>query len=280
MTNMNSNSATQRVKQTAVYSVILLIVLYRFVSEGMLSQLARPFFISNETEFVYKLVNQLGLVDFFTQHTLAALSVDLLLFAIPIILIIHYNRLLAVMFSVVLVIYFLVFNSVAQHHYHGLAGALVASLVCCFAREHSFSLAWQGARNYLLYIFASAALWKIFRGALWTNGHFSSIMESQRLDYLLQHPDTFMSSILSFLIANHSVAQFFFTMTVITQLSFAAGFFTKRYDRLLLVVMLLFMLFNYFVMGIFSFELAILGLFLISEPYWEKVAVRHGKAIS
>ncbi len=278
MTTTNNNNTTLSVKQTAVYIAALLIVLYRFVSEGMLSQLSTPFFISNETELVYKLVNQTEIVGFFTGHLYAALAIDLLLFIIPIILLIHYNKLLAITFSMVSVVYFFVFNSVAQHHYHGLVGILVASAVCCFTKEKSFALAWQGARFYLLYIFVSAALWKILRGAIWSNGHMSFILEAQQLDYLLQHPGALKSSVLSFLISNHTAAQFLFTLTVIVQFSFAAGFFTKKYDRWLLAAMLLFMLFNYLAMGILSFELAILGLFLISESDWEKLAVRYRQA--
>jgi hypothetical protein len=55
---------------------------------------------------------------------------------------------------------------------------------------------------------------------------------------------------------------------VVLQLSFAIGFFTKKFDRFLFWFAILFVVANLFVMGILSMELLILDLTLLN---WEKV---------
>ncbi len=251
-----------------VYGTSMLIFLYRFVSEGMFTQMSQPVLTNSESEWIYTLFMNTGIAPFIASHTWASILFDLLLFALPILLVLYFNRWLAICFSALTLIYFLSFNVIAMHHYHGLVGVLLLSIPFWFTSNIKFTLAWEGVRYYFLYIFASAAIWKLMRGSAFNPEQMSWILKGQQLDYLLQHPTGLRAEILAYLIANPAVSHLLLLANTLLQLSFITGFFTKRYDRLLLFAAVLFAMANYIVMGIASFELLILCLTLLD---WSKI---------
>ncbi len=264
-----------RIQQKAqwVYGLAVLIFLSRFISEAMFTQTSQPVFAAEEHELVYHLFLKSGIAQFITAHVWASIAFDLSLFALPIFLILYFNRWLAICFTLLALVYFLSFNIIAVHHYHGLVGLLLISIPFWFTDEKKFMLAWEGVRYYLLYIFASAALWKVVRGSAFSTEQMSLILKSQQLDYLLQHPATFKSQVVSYLIANPATAHLLLLANTFLQLSFFAGFFTKRFNRLLLFAAIFFSIANYLLMGIASFELLILCLTLLD---WSKIKLSTG----
>lgn len=256
-----------------VYGLAVLIFLFRFISEAMFTQMSQPVFAAEEHELVYRLFFNSGIAQFISAHVWASIAFDLSLFALPILLILYFNRWLAISFTILTLVYFLSFNTIAIHHYHGLVGVLLISIPFWFTDEKKFMLAWEGVRYYLLYIFASAALWKIMRGSAFSTEQMSLILKSQQLDYLLQHTTSFKSQILSYLIANPATAHLLLLANTFLQLSFLVGFFTKRFDRFLLLAAIFFSIANYLLMGIASFELLILCLTLVD---WSKIKLSEG----
>jgi hypothetical protein len=164
--------------------------------------------------------------------------------------------------------YFITYNIVTGHHYHGLIGVLIITIPFFSKDEKRFNLLWEGARYYMLYVFASAALWKILRGSAFYTDQLSNILKAQQLDLLIQDRDSLSAYIASYLIANPQVGHLVLLINVLLQLSFAIGFFTKKCDRLLLVLVVLFTIGNYFVMSIISVEILILAFALLN---WDKV---------
>ncbi len=131
-----------------------------------------------------------------------------------------------------------------------------------------FNLLWEGARYYLLYIFASAALWKIFRGSVFYQEQLSNILKHQQLDLLLQQSQSYQAHCVQYLIAHPEISHAVLIVNVVVQLCFAFGFFTKKFDSLLFILAIVFCAANYFVMGITSTELLVLNLTLLN---WEKI---------
>ncbi|MBK8659042.1 MAG: hypothetical protein IPN22_09275 [Bacteroidetes bacterium] len=251
-----------------VYGISMLIFLYRFMSEGMFTQMSQPVLASSESEWIYTWFLSTGIASFIVSHTWASILFDLSLFALPILLVLYFNRWLAICFTALTLVYFLSFNVIAMHHYHGLIGVLLLSIPFWFTSSTKFTLAWDGVRYYFLYIFASAAIWKLMRGSVFNPEQMSWILKGQQLDYLLQHPTGIRTEILSYLIVNTAVSHLLLLANTLLQLSFIIGFFTKRYDKLLLYAAVLFSIANYIVMGIASFELLILCLTLFD---WSKM---------
>jgi hypothetical protein len=260
-----------RLKATLVFSFALLLFFIRLMSNVLLSQIGTPPYLFQEHETVYKLFAQSGIAQFITSHYLLAALLDALLFFLPVVFIVTQKRLYVYAFSIIVFVYFMTFNIVTGHHYHGLVGVLVISIPFWSRNENRFSLLWEGARYYLLYVFASAGLWKLFRGSVFEVEQMANILKAQQLSLLLQSPDSIRAAIVQYLIANPQVSHGILIVNVILQLIFGLGFFTKQFDTALLFLSVLFVVANYFVMGIVSAELLILSITLLNFNRLQKI---------
>lgn len=257
-----------RLKASFVFGFALLVLYYRFISASILSAMSQPPFIFEENEVAYKCFLISGIPQFITSGTLVPALFDVCWYALPILFLLTTERIYAILFSTVTLIYFLTYNVATAHHYHGLAGLLIITVPFWTKKEESFRFLWEAARYYWLYIFASAALWKIFRSSLFYIDQLPNILKSQQINLLLQHPDTFKAHVVQHLIANPSTAHLVLIVAVLLQLSFLIGFFTRKFDNYLFWLAIIFSIGNYYIMGIASFELMILNFTLMN---WEKV---------
>lgn len=255
-----------RLKGTLVFTFVLVILFVRIIGGALLSQIGKPPIVFSfwESELVYALFAKSGIINLLTVNFIVAALFDSLLFFLPVVYMLSRKRVFVWLFATAMLIYFLLFNSVTGHHYHGLVGLLVITIPFFTKNENRFKLLWQGARYYLLYIFVSAALWKIFRGSAFYTEQMVNILKAQQLDLLLQQLDSIRASIARYLITHSQVAHGVLLANLVLQLSFAVGFFTKRFDDVLLILCILFVVANYFVMSIVSAELLILCVTLLS----------------
>ncbi len=267
---MNSESFLRqyRYKALAVAGVAIIILLYRFFGHALMYAMHQPVFLFEQKEAAYRLFLASGLAQFITSNTIVSIVFDIALFAMPLAFVLTLKRGFAIAFSVLLLIYFVTYNLVIGHHYHGLAGAILITIPFWTKNQTRFELLWQACRYYLLYIFSSAALWKILRGSVFYKEQMSNILKAQQLDLLLQQPDSLRAQVAQYLIANPDISHVVLVVNVVVQLIFLIGFFTRRADSFLFVLLIVFCAANYFVMNIVSAELLILNLTLLN---WDKI---------
>jgi len=269
MTSSESFEKKYRLKVIFVFSVLVLVLLNRLLSHSLFYSMHQPVFQLSQDEFFYRIFLGLCIPQVITSSPALSIVFDVLLFAMPLLFLLTRRLIFAVLTFVFLLIYFFTCNVATGHHYHGLVGALIVTIPFWTKKENRFNLLWKGARCYWLYIFASAALWKIFRGTVFYQEQLSNILKSQQLDLLLQQPDSSHAQLVQYLIANPQVSHWVLAANVLVQLCFAVGFFTKKFDSVLFILAIVFCIANYFVMSIVSAELLILNLTLLN---WEKVA--------
>lgn len=267
----NAFEKEYRVKAGLVFTLVLVLLCVRFASNALLSQIGTNPILFEQSELLYRLFLKTGLLQLLISSNVALGLFDLVLFFLPVTFLITMNRGFAIMFSLLSLVYFLSFNVITGHHYHGLAGLLVITLPFWSKKEPRFNLLWEGARYYLLYIFASAALWKICRGSVFEAEQLSNILKAQQLDLLLQQPDSLKAIMAKYLISHVAVSHLVLVLNVALQFTFLIGFFTKRFDTVLLILCFVFVVGNYFVMSIVSSELLILCATLLSASQLEKI---------
>ncbi|MCW5907394.1 MAG: hypothetical protein KIS94_06020 [Chitinophagales bacterium] len=260
-----------RLKATLVFSFALLLFFMRFMNNVLVSQIGEVPFLFEQKEWTYRLFYQSSIAQWLTVHFIPAAMFDALLFFLPLVFMLTRSRLYVYGFSLIALIYFLLFNMAAGHHYHGMVGVLVMSVPFWSKNEERFNLLWQGARYYLLYIFASAALWKLLRGSAFEPEQMVNILKAQQLDVLLQQPGSLRAVIAQYLIAHPAVAHGVLVTNMLLQLSFVTGFFTKRFDVVLLVLCVVFVVANYFAMSIVSAELLILCIPLLNFKQLQRI---------
>jgi hypothetical protein len=113
----------------------------------------------------------------------------------------------------------------------------------------------EAVRYYFLFAMASAAIWKLARGSVFEVNHLSNILSHQHAQWMADYPNGLMTSFYQYLIQNTTVSYILYLSAIVLELAFLEGFFTKKSDILIAVLFMLFIVFNYVVMGVFSFEL-------------------------
>ena len=257
-----------QIKAYFVFGVAMYICFYHLISNAMLAQMQQPTFIFDETEWVYQWYKAAGIPQFITSHSVLSSVFDISLLVFTVGFLLSKRRIFAVLFSLVAFNYFMTYNMVTGHHYHGLVGLLVISVPFWFRSEQRFNFSWEAVRYYFLYIFSSAGLWKVLRGSAFYHDQLSNILKSQQINLLLQNPNNYKAHLAQYLISHTNVSHIVLLVNVALQLSFAIGFFTKKFDRVLFALAITFVVANFMVMGILSMELLILNLTLLD---WEKI---------
>lgn len=257
---MQNNKIEQRSRWYFYFAMIWLV--YRFWGNTLFSNLAEPVLVYPSIDNIFWLFHWLNIPAFITQHQLIATVFDLLLFFLPILFIKGQNKWYAVAYTMLIATYHIVFATYSAHHFHSLMGLIIISISFWTADKARHQRLWEGARYYFLFVMASAALWKICRGSAFQPDQMVNILKAQHAQYFAEHGQTGLVSFYQYLMQNTAVAQGFYWLAIVLELAFLVGFFTKKWDKLLLFFFFAFIITNYFVMGIFSFELSVFGILL------------------
>lgn len=250
-----------------VFGAALVILLYRFTANALFTQMALPPVTFYANDFAYRLFYHTGIMQVVFSGNLTASLADVLLFTLPVMAMATQHRFFVIGSTLLFFIYLLTYNWVAGHNYHGLIGWALITVPFWSKNEERFDMLWGLLRYYLLYIFASAALWKIFRGVVFDPQHMTAVLQNQHAYLLWQNPDGLRGGLIRYLIEHPGLSQGILAVNVLLQLSFGIGFFTTKADRWLFVMAMFFAVANFVVMDIVSFELLIL---LFTLHGWEQ----------
>lgn len=99
-------------------------------------------------------------------------------------------------------------------------------------------------------MFFSAGLWKIRAGGIFNPEEMGAILLKQHAAYLIHSPGDWFSRIINYLVINYRFSYLLYLASIIMELFFIVGFFTKKADKLLILIFLLFVLFDFFLMRI------------------------------
>ena len=158
-----------------------------------------------------------------------------------------------ILFLVYLALYLLLADIFWQAHHELYILFFLLAFVWTTARSDRFYQVLTICRYYFLYLFVSAAIWKIARGAVFNSEEMSRILLLHHTDLLTGTCSTITCRMYNWLIAHPAPAQALYIGGVLLEASFALGFFTRRYDRLLIALAILFVVFD---------------LLLMLIPYW------------
>ncbi len=121
--------------------------------------------------------------------------------------------------------------------------------------EKTFRLLFDGLRYFFLFLFFSSGVWKIVQGGLFNVQQMSGVLVFQHKDMLINSPGYWQSRFIVYLINHQILSYALYLSSAVIELAFAVGFFTKKYDRLLVLAFILFLIMDYLVMRIPYLEL-------------------------
>lgn len=240
---------------TVYFAFYYAVFLFFFIDSRLLSQY-QPIFFNYDHDLTEFLLIFTGIPKWIIDHPGSFLAADILVLLIPAILLGYYIKkgrfslILGVLFSFLLSFYLVLANLFWQVHYEPFILYVLLSLAFWTNTKKTFYTLLSGCRYYFLYIFVSAALWKLLRGALSNGEEMSRILLLHHSDLLSRACNSLSCRAYFFLIDHPALSWWLYFCGVLLEGSFIIGFFTRRRDKMLLGFAILFVAADLLVMRI------------------------------
>jgi len=263
---INKNNISLTFKTRILFCVLLFEFLL-FVYSGMsFSGLNGNNFFSINADPVFWLFYLPGIPQTIIAQQWLGISLDILIFVLLLLFIKNpYNNKTAIgLFILMLLFYTTVMGYHAHRNYQ--AGFVFAFVPFMFAKESNKSFGFEAIRYFMLFFYVSAAVLKITSYAFHEQGLFSHLLASQFTPYYLDHNTGLRTSANIYLVNHPSASHALYIFAIILELAALIGFFTKKFDRQIAILILTFHFSNWFLMDIAPFgQIAFVGLLFLSR---------------
>lgn len=136
----------------------------------------------------------------------------------------------------------------------GHVGWLLFPVLLMMKDLRTFYYVFHGLRYFFLYFFVSAGLWKIYEGGVFNFSQMSNLLLYQHKEQLVSSSGDWYTSFIYGLVKHPFVSYTLYLLATAAELIFITGFFTRRFDRWLIMVFLVFVAADLLVMKINYFE--------------------------
>lgn len=168
-------------------------------------------------------------------------------------------------------------NLYIGHAQHYLSAPLILLLMACLPLRSWFKYAWEGMRFFVCWLYGSAFIWKVIFGAFGNWGTGVETVKNNMAAWMFHHPNHFFTELLAFGIKNPFFFNFGHQLIIIIEGFFLIGFFTKKWDSLLIIFAIIIFLSTSLFSDVFFVEQLIIILPLISVQQWEKLQLQKLK---
>ena len=162
-------------------------------------------------------------------------------------------RIFPLLFFILHFIYFITYNMLSGHHYIDI-GLLVMSFPFIFYNDERFASMLFMCRLVLCFMMFSAACWKIVRGNLWYPDQTNILLISTYTKELMSSRPSAMVNAVKWFIRHRALSHGLWCALILLEAIFAAGFFTFKWDRILLISYLLFFAGGWIIFKIYNYD--------------------------
>ncbi len=233
---------------------------YDLFSSSLLHQLYNAPFFDIEIDRTFWAIFALGIPQFIISNKWCCLLLDGLVLILPFILCFKPNKIIiSLIWLTVILIHTITVQAYTSNHSKLDVSIFLFAIAFCFNKQ-SFTLSIKAIRFYLLFVFCSAAMYKLFNGALIDKTLLTNILSYQNLEQLLYVPNHITSKVTDLLLNHPTIAYLNYWCLFLLQCAFFMGWFTYKYDKFLLFLFVLFIVLTFVVMGILNPKALTLGL--------------------
>lgn len=260
--SINENLYKQQ-KQVILLYLLITVLFFgdRYANGMLLTQIQPAFFVVPMDVTAWGLMYT-GVHRLFMESRAACIIADSLLILLPVIYtVLAFNnkvkakRICGWCILIFNFVYALCYVLYPSNSIEGHVGWMLFPVVLIFHDLVNFSFALHFIRYFLLFFFASAGIWKIRNGGVFNVQEMSGILELQHAPYLVTSPEAFFTRLYYWLMQHPVVGYLLYLSAAVIELSFIVGFFTLRFDRLLLVLVFIFLITDVLIMRIKYWEI-------------------------
>ncbi|MEZ4915361.1 MAG: hypothetical protein R2836_00050 [Chitinophagales bacterium] len=242
--------------RSVFYVIAIILLLIRLYNGLLLHQLSgNPvFYTSKDLSFI--VFSSIPFIKTVLQSSFTAWFIDITLFisALGALFVPKANK-FPILFSITLFFYIVIYYSSHGVH-HSLVGLFFMSIPFVFANKKKFETALAWVRLSVVWVYFSAGLWKVIRGAFLHGGYFSTLIKEHYGLQMYLSPDSLANKIRWFVADNVALSNSFFILLVIAELLFIIAFFTQRYDKYFAIFILVFQSLTWFFADTYFFDFA------------------------
>lgn len=250
-----------------VYGGLILLLLYRWYAGKFLMDIALSPVINPEVDNTFWLVLASGIPEIIIQNPTLCIIVDVLIFALACLGFIRNDKVkITWMFLVLFFIQTITVETYTSSHSKTVLAVLLVVLPFGFRGQYWLRL-WEFARFILAFVMVNSAIAKVYFGGVFQNNQMTNILLAQHTDILVQSPNSLQSQLVQFLINHPLFTNGIYYSAVLLQFVFIVAFFTKKYDKILAIFLIGFVMGTHIMMRIYNLDL----LFLIL-PLWFSAA--------
>ncbi len=250
--------------QRWAFFLVLIAFLHRYFSCALLHQIQSSPILFPYVDLTYWLAHYLQIPQLIARCFWLASSIDIGIFISAFLSLIFINKnIFPILYTLLFSIYFICFNSYTGHHTHFMIGLLMIGIPFCFYKLQSIRFMWEGLRYFTIWIYASAFMWKIARGAWLNFDHANAVVQSNLVTSIYFQPESWYATLGRFFINHPNLLFALYVIAVGIEGLMILGFFTKKYDKLLFILPILLHTGTLFFIDVFFYELLILNLTFI-----------------
>ncbi|MEJ7589119.1 MAG: hypothetical protein WKI04_16300 [Ferruginibacter sp.] len=263
-----------------VFLFILASFVFRYYNHVLLHQLLQPVIFKTDSDLAYWLYLIAGFGKLIVQNHAGSLIFDSVLISLCLTSIVYASqRVTVIAFSILYPLYFLSYNAYVTHHTGTMNGILLITFAFWTMNTSTFRILWEALRYFTLSIYSMAFLWKFIIGAsVFNTSGPEAIVKDNLALYLYLNPDTLFATAMYWFIQHPLLLYLGYGFCVLIQASMIIGFFTRKYDRLLCMLAILFHFVTYFFVDVFYFELLILNFTFIRVDVFSRFTGRVKKS--
>ncbi len=257
------------------YVILLTALFIGMWWNGMLLSQIQPAFFTNKLDVSTWLLMRTGLHQATLSNKPLCIIFDAVLLMLPIIYLAFYKLqsrwqyAFAWCLLIFTFVYYQCYTLYPTTSIEGYIGYFLMPLLftCMSLKRFYFTL--HFLRYVFLFFFLSAGLWKLRSGGFFNMEQMSGVLLMQHKEYLVSSPDALLSHLYSWLIDHKLISWCLYAASTFFELSFAIGFFTKKFDRWLIWLFVIFLLMDMLVMRIYYFDMAVMLLTLVYSKWGE-----------
>lgn len=176
------------------------------------------------------------------------------------------KTLLAISAFSISIIYGIFFSGVSYISPEGYMGWILIPLIFMGSSIQRFYYNLHSVRLIFILMFFSAALWKIRAGGIFNMEEMAGILLHQHSAYLVSNKQDWFTRLIYYLVQHKFLAYALYLFATIGEGLFLIGFFTRKFDKYLIIIFCMFILFNFFIMRINYFGWVVfMGCFYFSR---------------
>ncbi len=268
-------NTTQRQKFTASFLAIFYFLGIYKLANGLWLFQQEPYFFINRFDFSTWIFMKTGIHKWPLGNTGRLLFFDVVFYASPFLWYLVYRSFnkasvyCALLWLLINWIYVQCYTLYPTNSIEGHLAWLLMPLLFATANTKQFYFVMHGLRYFFLFFFASAGIWKLRQSGVFYPQQLSGVLLTQHAAHLVSSPNHWQTRFIYFLIAHEKLGWALYISATIVELAFIVGFFTRRYDKLLIAGFMAFLILDLLVMRIPYFEVLPLVLPLVFSKYKE-----------